>query len=441
MKTVSYLLVLLIIIVTIAVMFHAFQFHVEGFDTLVQDYRSSSGYKTQVALVHELQEIRSNGRRDYNDMLQASNVPVEEQCLVNFYSLGCRFTGYLGPFIKGCFDTDTAVLAALKMGCRTLVLEIDSYPDICKGSPYPRLVVRDKPSNLNTTAENCINGANVLDPNSETNQCQTADNSNIFDTCTSIARYAFSNSVPNPADPLIIVLYILRIPSEDVKIKTTFFSDIAKGLQPLLNNAVNILASGGNYSRQAQESALLSNPISTYAGQTLFFCNADTSVFRTQTGIPTNLDLDFIVNLRLSYTMGRVGCATQNATTNSGGTKFGLLESVGGYTQIPDGSVSSTQAMTKSTWTLCLDTDPSQIVPEKSTDQLMQQIGVHCIPIQMWSKDYDYMFDKNHFGKWSFIPKPQPLRQTIPATSIPASAAPQTNSNGGQLRMPTTNPK
>jgi len=427
MKTVSYLLVLLIVVVSIAVVYRAFQFHVEGFDTLMQGYRSSSGYKTQVALVQELQEIRSNGRRDYNDMLQSSDIPVEEQCLVNFYSLGCRFTGYLGPFAKGCFDVDTAVLSALKMGCRTLVLEIDYYDKICSSNPYPRLVVRDK------------NSANILDPNSETNPCQNAENSNIFDTCTSIARYAFSNSVPNPVDPLIIVLYILRIPSEDVKIKTTYYSNIAQSLQPLLNKAVNILAAGGNYSRQAQESALLANPISTYAGQVLFFCNADTSDFRTQPDIPTNLDLDYIVNLRLCYNMNQLGM-TKNMTTNSGGTKFGLLEPVGGYTQIPDTDVSPIQSATKSTWTLCLDMDPSQIVPQKSTDQLMKSIGVHCIPIQMWSKDYDYMFDKDHFGKWSFIPKPQPLRQTIPATSIPASAAPQTNANGGQLRKATASP-
>jgi hypothetical protein len=188
----------------------------------------------------------------------------------------------------------------------------------------------------------------------------------------------------------------------------------------------------------------LTNPISTYAGQVLFFCNADTSVFRKQTGIPINLDLDYIVNLRLSYTMNRVGCATENTTTNSSGTKFALLESVSGYVQIPDTSVASIQSSTKSTWTLCLDTDPSLIVPQKSTDQLMQQIGVHCIPIQMWStgdNSYDYMFDKDHFGKWSFIPKPQPLRQTVPATSIPASAAPQTNANGGQLRKATATPR
>jgi hypothetical protein len=203
-----------------------------------------------------------------------------------------------------------------------------------------------------------------------------------------------------------------------------------------MNNAVNILAAGGNYSRQAQESALLTNPISTYSGQVLFFCNADTSIFRSQTGIPADQDLDYIINLRLTYTQSQFGI-TSNATTNSNGTKFGLLESVNGYMQIPNDKLASLQATTNATWTMCFDNDPSAIVPRESTDQITKKIGVHCVPIQVWSTDYDYMFDKEHFGQWSFYPKPEPLRYRIPKTAIPAAAAPQTDSKGGRLAAPT----
>jgi hypothetical protein len=428
-KTIIYLLVLLISVVTIAAIFRAFQFRLEGFDASLKDYKNSSGYKTQFKLVGELQEKRFNGRRDFNDMLQTTGMPAAEQCLVNFYSLGCRFTGYLGPFAQGYFDSDTSVIAALKMGCRTLVLEIDYYSSICE-TPYPRLAVRDR------------SGANVSIPSSDV-LCQSDPQSNIHDVCASIAKYAFSNSVQNPADPLIIVLYLVRIPQNDGssdynKVLTNYYSSIAKGVAPLLNNAVNILAAGGNYSRQAQESSLLTNPISTYSGQVLFFCNADTSVYRGQTGIPTELDLDYIVNLRLTYTQNQFGI-TKNTTTNSSGNKFALLESVEGYMQIPNDKLSSIQASTNSTWTMCLENDPITITPQASTDAL-QKIGVHCIPIQIWSSgdnSYDYMFDKDHFGKYSFLPKPKNLRYSIPKTAIPAPAAPQTNANGGVLQAPT----
>ena len=103
-KTITYLLVLLIIVVTIAAIFRAFQFQLEGFDASLKDYKNSSGYQTQLKLVGGLQEARFNGRRDFNDMLETTKVPAAEYCLVNFYTLGCRFTGYLGPFAQGYFE-------------------------------------------------------------------------------------------------------------------------------------------------------------------------------------------------------------------------------------------------------------------------------------------------------------------------------------------------
>ena len=436
-QTMIYLLVLLIVVVTAATVFRAYQIRLEGFNASNSAYNEGeTAYKDELAIVQALQEDRYNGRRDFNDMLATVDVPPEQQCLVNFYSLGCRFTGYLGPFKSGFFDSNNAVLAALKMGCRTLILEIDYYGDVCL-NPYPRLVVRD------------VDKANVSNPKSDI-QCQSKSQSNIADVASAIAQYAFSNSVPNPADPLIVVLYILSIPHGDGSqdpntVKTTFFSNIAESLKPLLPYAVNSLAAGGNYSRQAQESKLMTNPISTYSGQVLFFCNADTSVFRTQKGIPSNLDLDYLVNLRLCYNMKPIEPkdkdgknVTQSTSTNSNGTKWGILDSVEEYMQIPNDRITPIQTTTNSMWTVLFDRDPGVVVPKESVDQVMDKIGVHCVPIQIWNSGYNYMFDKKYFGVHSWIPKPPKLRYTIPSTAIPAPAAKQTDSNGGSLRSPTT---
>jgi hypothetical protein len=301
--------------------------------------------------------------------------------------------------------------------------------------PFPRLVIRDK------------DGGNLADMNSDV-VCQNPQQSNINDVATAISRYAFSNSVANPVDPLIVVLYFLRVPSNDGKSDyndtlLTYFRHVAKALQPIQSTAVNILAAGGNYSRQAQESALLlSNPISTYSGQTLIFCNADTSVFRKAKGVPTEEDLDYMVNLRLTYNQNQFGM-TLNTTTNSKGTKFGLLESVEGYMQIPKENVAGLQASTMSTWTMCFANDPKTVVPPKTTAQLMDTIGINCIPIQIWSTggegSYDYMFDQGRFKTYSFVPKPARMRYTIPKTAIPGEASPTTDSNGGHLTAPTIN--
>jgi hypothetical protein len=426
-KTISYLLILLIVVVTAAVIFRAFQFQVDGFSASLE--QSSGGYTGQLALVQKLQESRFNGRRDFNDMLQATKMPPAQQCFVNFHVLGCRYPTYLGPFKSGYFDTNNAILASLKMGCRCLILDIDYYEAACE-IPFPRLVVRD------------TIGANMADKTSDI-QCQNLTQSNINDAAVSIAKYAFSNSVPNPIDPLIIVLNILRVPMGDgtsnpKTIQQKYYSNIAKALAPLRANSVNILATGGNYSRQAQEGALLSNPISTYSGQVLFFCNADTSLFRSLKKIPIEEDLDFLVNLRLTYTQTKFG-VTENTSSNSNGMKFALLESTESYMQIPDEKLSGIQSTTNNTWTLCLNSDPSKVTPQATFDNHMKKIGVHCIPIDLWSTgtdSYDYMFDKDHFGKWSFLPKREGLRYTIPATNIPPEPSKSIDANGGNLVGP-----
>jgi hypothetical protein len=438
-KTIMYLLILLIIVVTAAAIYRAFQFQIEGFEASIASYKGSGEYQAQVKLLNDIRDKRYNGRRNFNDMLSASkDLRPEEYSFINFYSLSCRFTGALGPIgpRPPCiFDADSAVLAALKMGCRTLVLEIDYYDSNTCQVPFPRLVIRDK------------DGGNLADMNSDV-VCQNPQQSNISDVATAIARYAFSNSVANPVDPLIVVLYFLRVPSNDGNSDyddtlLTYYKHVARALQPIQSTAVNILTAGGNYSRQAQESALLlSNPISTYSGQTLIFCNADTSVFRKATGVPTEEDLDYMVNLRLTFNQNQFGMSL-NTTTNSKGTKFGLLESVEGYMQIPTENLAGLQASTMSTWTMCFANDPKTIVPPKTTKQLMDAIGVNCIPIQIWSTggegSYDYMFDQGRFKTYSFVPKPARMRYTIPKTAIPGEANPVTNSNGGHLTAPTIN--
>lgn len=114
---------------------------------------------------------------------------------------------------------------------------------------------------------------------------------------------------------------------------------------------------------------------------------------------------------------------------------------------IPDENISDVQTKTNSTWTICMSNDPSAIVPKKSVDHLQPMvmpgpeasppIGVHCIPIQIWSKDYDYMFDKDRFGIHSFVPKPPPLRFTTPSIQVPGTTPKTQDAKQGKLASPT----
>jgi hypothetical protein len=394
----------------------------EGFEASIDAYKSSSGYKSQAKAVTDLADSRANGRRDITDMLASSVAPPSpEQCFVNFYSLGCRFAGYLGPFDRGYYDVELAVGSALKMGCRTFLLEID-YLDDCTDY-FPRLVVRDVNNRFRGLRDSALP------------MCKTAATSDIRRAATALRNAAFSSAVANPNDPLVVVLFLQRLPPStsrgDNKRLLTYLSNIAKGLQPLLDRAIDNIGTGGTFARQQQESLLLTNSITDYQGRVLFFCNTDTSAFRDASpAYPSTEDLDYIVNLQLTYKQQQLGC-----TARAGGS-FGILDTVDGYKQLPPNQVDPTCEDTKLRWTVCLSSDPATPVDAKTYADVATQIGVHCIPIQMWDSTADFMFQPDTFKTWSFIPKPKELRFRRPPIVVPAQQSPVANANGGSLRAP-----
>jgi hypothetical protein len=207
-------------------------------------------------------------------------------------------------------------------------------------------------------------------------------------------------------------------------------SRIAKGLAPLLDRRTENIAAGGTFARQAQEGLLLTNNIRDYEGRVLFFCNADTSVFRDEDirkrSIPTNEDLDYIVNLRLTYKQTALG-----ATTGAANGTFGGLEAVSSMLAVPPGQITNTVSENKMRWTVCMKQNPVEPVDEKEYTRMTQELGVACVPIHIWDSAND------RFKVWSFVPKPKELRYRRPPVAVPAKQAPQANANGGMLRAPT----
>jgi hypothetical protein len=249
-------------------------------------------------------------------------MPEYEQCFVNFYSIACRYTGYIGPMDEGYFDPDLAVQLAVNAGCRTFILEID-YLDECKGEAvkyFPRLVVRDAQNKLR------------IKYNSNLPICNSALHSNIRDVCEKINYYAFAPSAQNASDPVVIVLYFLRQPPGSYKSKTVldYYSNVAKALAPFQNRLLKNELDGGTYYRQSQEGRLLINNIKDYSGKVLIFSNANTMGFRESQVYSPNEDLDFLTNLRLMYTQTKLG-VTENGST----APFGILETAEDYMIVP----------------------------------------------------------------------------------------------------------
>jgi len=374
---------------------------------------------SQMKLVQNYADARGGSRSSVDQAIEEDGMEDQETCLVNFYTLGCRFAGYLGPFAQGYFAHEAAT-SALKMGCRTFVFEIDYFNELC--DTYPRLVVR----NSAKISQSVINKAT---------DCNSITNSNIFDTCTALAQTAFSGSI---TDPLIIVLYVLRDPPDNGKkdydaVRRTYYTQIAQGLAPLLPFAVTTTIDG-NFYRQMNESVLLKTDIRNFKKKVLFFSNASTEVFRkAPTPVPTDQDLDYIVNLRLTYTQTPLG-VTLSTSPNSNGSIFGRLDSTEAYKEVPPDQIKSTaDTISTGTWTICLSPEPNEIVPQETTELLQKKFGIHCIPIQIWAPEYDYMFTKDYYKIYSYRPKPPPLRVPMNKVIIAGNPNKAADANGGEL--------
>jgi hypothetical protein len=401
---------------------------VEGFANNIQKFKDSADYKkVRETLVARIDPIASK-RRGIDDMLSngTKDMPEHEQCLVNFHVLATRFTGFIGPNGQNYFDPEIAIPYALKAGCRSFIYEID-YLEDCVGNGeqfdyYPKLVIRD------------IHGRLIVNPATSEPQCVSDRTSTIFKVSRILRDNAFSSTIQNSTDPLIVVLFIHRLPPTERtgnKRLLTFFSRIAKGLQPLADKTIDSILQGGIYSRQKQESALLINNIRTYEGRVLVFCNADTSAFR-DAKYPQNEDLDFLVNLRLTYKQTQLGC-----TSNPTGASFGGIETVESFKVVPPDQVTNTCNDLKLRWTVALSQDSLKAVDKNAFDKLTNTYGVHCVPIQFYNEEYDYVYDKKLFEKWSFIPKPKSLRFVKPPVAVPAKQVKEADAKGGQLRAPT----
>jgi len=381
----------------------------EGFTDA--SYKLDSSYTTQVKLLSDTYSSIGDGKRP---------VKEKDQIFVNFYSLGCRFAGYIGPSNPTYYDPDIAIQNAVAAGCRTFVLDID-FIETCTDKYFPTLVVRNREGVLIEKIE------------SRQPKCNTEYYSTIKDVCKKIDTYAFSPSCQNGTDPVVLVLYFLRHPpgAFDSEPVLTYYSNVARMIEPLQHRFLQVELTG-KYYRQQQESQLLTNPISTYNNKVLVFSNANTSGFRKSSRKPEE-DLDFIVNLRLSYTQTQMGI-----TENGSGSTFGILQSADDYLTIPSDRSDATINATKLKWTICLSPDPTVSVPKETYTIAAGTFGVHCVPILLHDiPTNQFMFTDTTFKKYSYIEKPKALQYEKPIVIVPAEPSKKVDAKGGALRMPT----
>ena len=380
--------------------FYIFKKDTEGFS----DFKDNSDYKKQIKLLSEKYNPYSTKRRPVSEL--KLDPAVSNKCFVNFYSLGCRYTGFVGPLDAGYWDPDMAIQLAINAGCRVFVLDID-YVKECVDTTktyYPRLVVRDSQgvSRIKTDIP-----------------CNNDINSNIKDVCDKINLYAFAESCGNKSDPIIIVLHFLRKPPGDFNspLVLEYFSKVAKALSPFRNRFIDAEINNGSYYRQLQQDKILINDITDYNNKVLIFSNANTSGFRSSSiKYNTSDDLDFIVNLQLQY----IQKPKSEGSITETGTGAGFLESTSNFKIVPPDMIESTVAKVTKNWTICLIDDPFKPIDSDTYNKITSTFGVQCIPTMIFDTTNSFMFSDKLFEKYSFIPKPKQLQYTKPQTVVAA---------------------
>jgi hypothetical protein len=421
------LLWLVIFFIIGLILYYLSKYTTESF-TNKDSYKSENEYKEQVAKITNLYAGIKEGKRPVTTLLSnlsENDMPEKQRIFVNFNMLACRYPGYIGPMLEGYFDADIGVQAAVNAGCRVFVLDID-YLEDCHTDTiyYPQLVVRDTQNRLR------------IKPSSNIPLCNTSQFSNIKTVCEKINYYAFSSAAQNNKDPIIIVLYFVRKPptgGKDSKVVLDYYSEVAKALYPFRDRLLSNETLGGKYYRHQQEDKLLINDIRNYNGKVLIFSNADTSGF-TKKRYAQDEDLDFMINLRLYYTMTKVG-----ETANSTGSIYGILQTADDYLYVPKDRESDVAEDTKLRWTVCLSKDPTKQVSKETYNKITNTYGVHSVPVILFDEINKYMFDNTTFKTYSFIPKPVNLRYIKPPVVVPAEPNPSTDARGGELRSPSVN--
>jgi len=351
--------------------------------------------------------------------LSGQNLSANQKVLVNFAPLTVNQPGYIGPELNGVYKEQEGVAAALKAGARCFVLPIDYHEN--SGLPKPAFPDAGEPCLLYRDEGGVIRSLNA---------------GSIQKVAEALANLAFNNIVPLNKDPLIVVLYFVKTPSPNTREYLRYCSKVAKALNPLIPFLLG-QAPEGVYNRQARQDEILYTPIQNLERRVILMCNIDTSIFRTPKSvglqtIPSKEDLDFLVHMRLY----KQSDETMGATERAGQNTFarGYIERLSYYTIIPDNRVKDTVDVNRIRWILALAaTNPTVKDVKDSTEKL----GVQSIALNLFSLNETTLPLLDLWKTTGWIPKPEPIRFTIPEPYKPKQPSPKLNANQGQLSSPT----
>ncbi len=319
----------------------------------------------------------------FQDCPAQMTTPKEEIKLLNLQPFSLKQAGFIGSsgggaeLSTGAFDA-TSVQRALQAGIRTFVLQIDSLTTDRTADGFPAV------------GEPCLLVKN------ETGDLISTNAGSIQAVCQQLADHAFSQTLPQKDDPVLVILYINRTPADIVtntREYIQFLSKIARQLAPLAPRHLR-LTDRGDFTKQQLEEDLLTLPFTTFQKKFIIATNADTSPFRKAEElaltIDTQLNLDFWSNIRIYKSSAAASLGITNVAPANVTPRFLLFSN----TQITDAVTTTEKIKTlsdsikgKLSMMLPVSTrNPDTEVRDKALDQ----IGLNIIPLDIFSYSTEF---------------------------------------------------
>jgi len=282
-----------------------------------------------------------------------TNIPENSTAIVNWRPLSVRMAGYLGGIhtvLDGVFDMSKGIQLALQLGARCFIFDID-YLD--EKPCVPCLIHRDNQGVM-----------------------RSLHTGSIRDGMDALKTGAFNSNY----DPVIVVLYLRRIPQGTIQ-KTNYFKAIAAALDPLSTNHLGSTEQG-NFHNCRSEKALFTSEITNFQKKFIVLCNYNTNLLPSTSNPKDNLD--FWTNARL-YVDPSGKSSTLGDITNivpTGQIAYAQVGATSQYLNVPESSKAAVISGCQGTFTIAL----SPITDTFTTTQLatlLNTLGIQCVPIDV----------------------------------------------------------
>ncbi len=369
-------------------------------------------------------DILAQGRKGLGDYFALNTVKQSESnwVLFNFAPLTVSNAGYMGPATDGLYDTQ-AIRRALDMGFRAFSFNIDYYSGVPKdqklfvGPGEPCLLHRDDQGVMRSI--NC---------------------GRIDEMMTALAQQAFSSSLPNGSDPLIVILDFKNVPD---RVKNqgeyiTFLKRVSEKIQPLAPTFLDRLGETP-FAGMSNPSLLFTQNFQALQNKTIILTNINTDIF---TQLATR-NTPMTQNLR-HWIHAQIYSLSSDALPNDQVTAIqpkGTLMSTGMqdamyFLNTPPDKIRDAQLKTNNVYTVVNPPEANKNLPLSDIERLMNKYGVQIIPFNLYLTPQETEAYFKYWGPYSWRLKPKELQYVVVRSGPPKPISPRADANGGNVSPP-----